>query len=210
MSLLTQLDFGKALSGATQNYGPLVYAILFALFLFQTGFLIGPAVPGNPLLFAAGLLANPKNGTLNIALLIVVLSAAVFAGNVINYYQGIAAGPQFKKRERWRGNIERAEAFFERHGSRTVAIATFVPFIRAFVPFVAGMGRMDLRRYLASSLIGAIAWITVWCLAGYYLGQIPGVAANLNKIVIGIIALVSVVAIVKTIQLRKKGRATLE
>lgn len=187
-----------------QEQGPVIYLILFAAFLFQTGFLIGPAIPGNPLIFAAGLLANPATGPLNLFLLILVVSAGVFAGNLLNYAQGKKTGPAVKKRERWRQNIENAEVFFEKHGARTVALATFVPFIRAFVPFVAGMGRMDYRRFLISSLIGAFAWISVWSVLGYYLGQFKIVQDNLTKIILGIVLLVSVVAIVKLIAGRRK------
>lgn len=94
-----------------QEQGPVIYLILFAAFLFQTGFLLGPAIPGNPLIFAAGLLANPATGPLNLFVLILVVSAGVFTGNLLNYAQGKKTGPAVKKRERWRQNIENAEVF---------------------------------------------------------------------------------------------------
>ncbi|MDX2066070.1 MAG: DedA family protein [Fimbriimonadaceae bacterium] len=212
-------DNPELLRANVERFGPAIYLVLFAAFLFQTGFLIGPAIPGNPLIFVAGLLANPAAttveataatartaGGLHLGLLIVSVSLGVFVGNLINYAQGKATGPVMKRRERWRGGIERAEAFFEKHGQRTVALATFVPFMRAFVPFVAGMGRMDHRQFVVSSAIGSVAWIGTWATAGYFLGQIPAVQANLTKIVFGIVGLVSIVAIVKVIGARRKAR----
>lgn len=184
--------------------GPLVYAILFAAFLFQTGFLIGFVLPGNPLVFLAG--AVSATGRLNSLLVWLVLGAGAFAGNLLNYQQGRAAGPGFKRRERWRESIERAEGFFGRHGGRTVAVAAFVPFYRAWVPFVAGMGRMPFGPYAAASAIGAFGWIGAWTLLGRVLGEVPVVKNNIDKIILAIVLVVSVVAIVKVVQARKLKR----
>jgi membrane-associated protein len=192
----------EGLREATEQFGPLIYLVLFALFLFQTGFLIGPVIPGNPLVFVAGLLANPKNGNLNLVAVIGALGLGVFLGNLLNYAQGKAAGPAFRNRERWRAQIENAEGFFERHGGRTVALATFVPFIRAFVPFVAGMSQMEWRRFAISSAVGAFGWIAAWSVLGYQLGHIPAVQQNSTKIVFGIVAVVGTVALIKALQMR--------
>lgn len=181
--------------------GPLVYAILFLAFLFQTGFLIGFVLPGNPLVFLAGALS--ATGRLNSLLVWLVLGAGAFCGNLVNYRQGFAAGPAFKRRERWRESIERSEAFFGRHGGRTVAIAAFVPFYRAWVPFVAGMGRMPFLPFAAASALGAFGWIGAWTLLGRALGEVPAVKNNIDKIMIGIVVLVSIVAIAKVVQARK-------
>ena len=125
---------------------------------------------------------------------------------MLNYRQGFAVGPAFKRRERWRASIEKAEAFFGRHGGRTVAIASFVPFYRAWVPFVAGMGRMPLAAYVAASAVGSFGWIGAWTLLGRLLGEVPLVKNNLDKIMLGIVALVSIVAVVKLVQARKAFR----
>ena len=181
--------------------GPLVYGLLFAAFLFQTGFLIGFVLPGNPLVFLAG--AGSASGRLDGLLVWFTLGAGAFLGNLLNYRQGLTAGPAFARRERWRGSIERAEGFFGRHGARTVAVAAFVPFYRAWVPFVAGMGRMPFGRFALSSAVGAFGWIGAWTLLGRLLGEVPTVKNNLDKIVLGIVLLVSVVAIVKVAQARR-------
>ena len=177
--------------------GTAVYAALFLAFLFQTGFLVGFALPGNPLVFLAG--AVSASGRLNGLLVWGTLGSGAFLGNLLNYRQGLAAGPAFARRPRWADRIARAETFFARHGGRTVAVAAFVPFYRAWVPFVAGMGRMPFGRFALASALGAFGWIGAWTLLGRLLGEVPVVKANLDKIVLGIVALVSVVAIVKAV-----------
>ncbi|RYG44203.1 DedA family protein [bacterium] len=186
--------------------GPLVYGVLFLAFLFQTGFLIGFVLPGNPLVFLAG--AVSATGRLNSLLVWLVLGAGAFCGNLLNYAQGKKAGPAFKRRERWRESIERAEGFFSKHGGRTVAIAAFVPFYRAWVPFVAGMGRMPFASYIVASAVGAFGWIGAWTLLGRLLGEVAFIKNNLDKIMLGIVLLVSVVAIVKVVQVRKAKKAS--
>ncbi len=181
--------------------GALVYGVLFLAFLFQTGFLIGFVLPGNPLAFLAG--AVSASGRLNGLLVWLALGAGTFLGNLLNYRQGLSAGPAFKRRERWKSSIAKAEAFFGRHGGRTVAVAAFVPFYRAWVPFVAGTGRMPFGRFVLASALGAFGWIGAWTLLGRLLGEVPAVRNNLDKIVIGIVLLVSVVAISKVVQARR-------
>ena len=183
--------------------GPLVYALLFAAFFFQTGFLIGFVLPGNPLVFLAGAVSARPDG-LNATLVWLALGSGAFLGNLLNYRQGYAAGPAFGRRERWRASIEKAEAFFGRHGGRTVAIASFVPFYRAWVPFVAGMGKMPFGRYVLASAVGSFGWIGVWTLLGRLLGEVPIVKNNLDKIVLGIVLLVSVVAISKLVRAARR------
>ena len=187
---------------AALEQGPFVYAALFAAFLFQTGFLIGFVLPGNPIVFLAG--AVSATGRLNSLLVWLVLGSGAFCGNLINYRQGVVAGPSFRRRERWRESIERAEAFFGRHGGRTVSVAAFVPFYRAWVPFVAGMGGMAFRPFARASALGAFGWIGTWTLLGRALGEVPVVKNNIDKIVIGIVALVSVVAVAKVVGARRR------
>lgn len=181
--------------------GTLVYLALFAAFLFQTGFLVGFALPGNPIVFLAG--AVSASGRLDGVLAWLAMGFGAFVGNLLNYRQGLAAGPAFARRERWRGSIEKAEAFFARHGERTVAVAAFVPFYRAWVPFVAGMGRMPFGRFVAASAAGAFGWIGAWTLLGRLLGEVPIVKNNIDKIVIGIVLLVSAVALAKAAAMRR-------
>lgn len=195
------MSLPQRLMEAALGQGPLVYAILFAAFLFQTGSLIGFALPGNPLVFLAGALSAADR--LDSLAVWLALGSGAFLGNLLNYRQGFAAGPAFKRRERWREPIERSEAFFARHGRRTVAIAAFVPFYRAWVPFVAGMGRMRFGPFVAASALGAFGWIGAWTLLGRILGQVPAVKNNVDKIMLGIVVLVSIVAVTKLVQARK-------
>lgn len=178
-----------------------MYGILLALFLFQTGFLIGPVIPGNPLVFLAG--AVSASGRLNAWFVWLVLGTGAFLGNLINYRQGLAAGPAFGRSDRRKASLERAQAFFAKNGRRTVAIAAFVPFYRAWVPFVAGMGKMEWPAFVRSSALGAFGWIGAWTLLGRLLGEVGAVRNNLDKIVLGIVLLVSIVAIVKLIVSRR-------
>lgn len=183
------------------SHGPLVYAILFGLFLFQTGFLVGPVIPGNPLVFLAG--AVSASGRLNGVLVWLALGSGAFLGNLVNYRQGRAAGPAFGRSMKRTASLARAEAFFARHGRRTVAIAAFVPFYRAWVPFVAGMGRMSWPAFVGASAIGAFGWVGLWTLLGRTLGEVPAIRNNLDKIVLGIVLLVSIAAIVGVVRSRR-------
>ncbi len=182
--------------------GALVYGVLLLAFLFQTGFLVGPVLPGNPLVFLAG--AASASGRLSAPLVWLALGTGAFLGNLLNYRQGAVAGPGLARSPRRRGSLERAEAFFARHGGRTVAFAAFVPFYRAWVPFVAGMGRMPWGAFVRASLLGAFGWIGAWTLLGRLLGEVPFVKANLDKIVLGIVVLVSIVAVAKLLASRRK------
>lgn len=194
MDLLAQfvdvvLHVDRHLVEFLNNYGLWVYALLFAIIFAETGFVITPFLPGDSLLFAAGTLAAGSG--LDIHWLVALLIAASFAGDNTNYWIGHHVGPRVFRRTSSRllnlEYLERAHAFYERHGGKTVFLARFLPILRTFAPFVAGIGRMPYTRFLAFSLAGAVAWIGLFTLAGYYFGHLPVVRENLVAVMMGII-----------------------
>lgn len=192
-----------------EQFGPLVYLVLFAAFLFQVGFLIGPILPGNPILFATGILTVGEKAVLNPFLCVAAVAVGAFLGNHLNYFQGRAAGPLARK-GRFAGRIAEAEKFFGEHGDKAVAVGSFIPFIRAFVPFVAGMTAMPLRRFLLASVIGSIGWPALGITIGSFMGRIPFIRDNAPKIWLAVILFVGTVAIVKALATRKSPAAAEE
>ena len=170
-----------------------IYAILFLIVFIETGVVIWPFLPGDSLLFVSGTLAAA--GDMDIGTLIVVLIVAALTGDNVNYGIGRLVGPKIFQRERSRwfnpAHLARASAFYERHGGKTIVLARFIPIIRTYAPFVAGIGAMPYLRYLAWCVAAAVLWVVSLCLAGYYFGNIPLVKQNLS-IVIVLIVLVSI------------------
>lgn len=169
-----------------KNYGAWTYGILFAIVFAETGLVIMPFLPGDTLLFAAGLFSRPDtndhSGGLNIWLTLLVLSAAPLCGDNVNYFFGKWLGPKLFKNDESRifkkSYLDKTHAFFDKHGSKTIILARWVPIIRTFAPFVAGMGAMPYITFLRNSIIGAFIW--VWSLvgAGYFFGRLPWVQEN--------------------------------
>jgi membrane-associated protein len=170
-----------------------IYAILFLIVFVETGLVIWPFLPGDSLLFVGGTLAAA--GDMNIATLIVVLIAAALTGDNVNYWIGRKIGPKIFQRERSRwfnpAYLARAHAFYDKHGGKTIILARFMPIIRTYAPFVAGIGAMPYLRYLSYCVVAAVLWVVSLCLAGYFFGNIPIVKQNLS-IVIVLIVLVSI------------------
>jgi membrane-associated protein len=159
------------------RHGAWVYALLFAIVFCETGLVVTPFLPGDSLLFVAGAIAAA--GGMNITALMVVLIAAALTGD--NHYES----------SRWlnRKHLERTHAFYERHGGKTIIIARFVPIVRTYVPFVAGVGAMPYLRYLAFCIVGALTWVVSLSLLGYWFGNLPLVRENLLAVILVIIAL---------------------
>ena len=194
MDLLAQLidillHVDRHLVEFLDHYGLWVYALLFAIIFAETGFVITPFLPGDSLLFAAGTLAAGSG--LDIQWLVPLLIIASFAGDNTNYWIGYHVGPRIFRRTHARllnlAYLERTHAFYERHGGKTVFLARFMPILRTFAPFVAGIGRMPYGRFLAFSFSGAVVWIGLFTLAGYYFGHLPVVRQNLVAVMMGII-----------------------
>lgn len=176
------------------------YAILWAIIFSETGLLVGFFLPGDSLLFAAGLLASQQ--VFRVGLLIVVLSVAAVLGDAVNYYLGLQMGEHVFERGRLRfvkhSHLMAAKAFYERHGGKAIILARFMPLVRTFTPFVAGVARMNYTRFVVYNILGGIGWITSMTLCGYFLGQIPWIRDHFEMVVIGIV-LVSVLPLGATV-----------
>ena len=175
------------------EYGTGVYGILFLIVFIETGLVIWPFLPGDSLLFVTGTLAAA--GDMDILMVMLVLIAAALTGDNVNYWIGRLVGPKVfhYERSRWfnPAHLARAHAFYERHGGKTIILARFIPIIRTYAPFVAGVGAMPYLRYLGFCIVAALLWVVSLCLAGYFFGNIPLVKQNLS-IVIVLIVLVSI------------------
>ncbi len=173
------------------EHGVWVYALLFGIVFCETGLVVTPFLPGDSLLFVVGTLAAA--GGMDIVLVMALLVAAALSGDNVNYWIGRWAGPKvFRTQDsRWfnRKHLERTHAFYERHGGKAIIIARFVPIVRTYVPFVAGIGAMPYARFLGFSVAGALAWVVSLCLAGYWFGNIPAVKENLAAVIVVIVAL---------------------
>ena len=171
------------------EYGAWIYAILFAVIFCETGLVVTPFLPGDSLLFVAGAIAAA--GELNVHLLFALLAGAAFLGNAVNYSIGRWLAPRLFRDQRSRflnpQHLERAHAFYERHGGKAVVISRFLPIIRTYVPFVAGMARMHPREFLAYNAGGAVLWAGGLLYAGYFFGNIPWIRGNLTAIIVGIV-----------------------
>jgi len=200
------LHVDRYLSVVIQQYGLWTYAILFMIIFIETGFVVMPFLPGDSLLFAAGTFAALK--ALKIGWLILGLSLAAILGDTVNYWIGHRIGPKvfckddarFFKKE----YLDRTHAFYEKHGGKTIIIARFVPIIRSFAPFVAGVGRMSYGRFLAFNVVGGISWVLLLTGAGYFFGTIPFVQKNYSVAVLAIIALSTVPIVVEYLRNRRK------
>ena len=190
------LHLDQHLAEIIATYGLWTYGLLFLIIFFETGVVVTPFLPGDSLLFAAGAFAGL--GSLNPWILFASLSLAAIAGDTVNYGVGRIIGPRaFSGKIRWlrQDYLHRTERFYERHGGKTIALARFVPIIRTFAPFVAGIGHMRYSRFLAYNVGGGITWVGLFVLGGFYFGNLPAVKANFSLVVMGII-LVSVLPIV--------------
>ena len=172
-----------------EAYGIWIYAILFAIIFSETGFVVTPFLPGDSLLFVAGAIAAV--GSLNVHLVVATLVLAAFLGNMANYAIGRWLGRHFFNRRgsRWLNpaHLEKAHAFYERHGGKAVVISRFLPIVRTYVPFVAGMGSMSPARFTAYNLAGGVAWVASLCYAGFFFGNIPWIRENLTLMIVGIV-----------------------
>lgn len=198
MDLLTNLadvflHVDEHLHSLINSIGPMVYLLLFLIIFSETGLVIMPFLPGDSLLFAAGALAGL--GYLNILMLYLTLLAAAILGDSLNYWIGNKIGPRVFARENSRifkkAYLERTREFYEKHGGKTIILARFIPIVRTFAPFVAGVGKMDYKVFLTYNVIGGFLWVTAFVFAGYFFGGLPFMQKNFHYAVV-IIILVSV------------------
>ena len=184
---LLSLDQTLALLAA--QYGPWLYALLFAVIFAETGLVVLPFLPGDSLLFISGTVVAAAG--LNVHVVVALLTVAAIAGDSVNYAIGRAIGPRVFQRadSRWfrQEHLRRTQAFYDRWGGFTIIVGRFVPIIRTFAPFLAGVAQMSYRRFLAYNVVGGILWISSLVYAGYLFGNIPWVKNNLTLIVFGIV-----------------------
>jgi membrane-associated protein len=183
------MHLDKHLSLVIQNYGTLTYVILFLIIFCETGLVVTPFLPGDSLLFAVGTFT--AIGALDVSVVFVLLTIAAVAGDTVNYWIGNFVGPKVFHKDDVRflnkKHLERTHRFYEKYGGKTIIIARFVPIIRTFAPFVAGVGSMTYGRFLSYNIIGGILWIAVCVFAGYFFGNIPIVKQNFSIVILAII-----------------------
>lgn len=197
------LNIDVHLSELIRDYGVQTYAILFTIIFVETGLVIMPFLPGDSLLFAAG--AFTAKGDFDLLLLGSLLTVAAVAGDSLNYAIGKYLGSKvFARDYRWlnQRHLRRTEAFYERHGGKTIILARFVPIVRTFAPFVAGVGAMAYPRFLLFNVVGALVWIWSFLLLGYFFGNLPVVKQNFTLVIFGIIFLSVLPIIVEFIRAR--------
>ncbi|WP_425613932.1 DedA family protein [Anatilimnocola sp. NA78] len=190
----------------THAYGAWTYGILFAIVFVETGLVVMPFLPGDSLLFAAGALAAKPESGLNVWLICILLSIAAVLGDTVNYHIGRYLGPRVLsgKWSRWLNpkHLAKTQEFFEAYGPKTIVIARFVPIVRTFAPFVAGVGQMDYRRFLVYNVAGGIFWVLSMTFAGYWFGRIEFVEKNFELVVLAIVFVSILPAIVEYLRHR--------
>lgn len=204
MDFLRQLHTPEGIKQLIETGG---YLLLFLIIFSETGLLVGFFLPGDSLLFIAGAVA--ASGSLNIALLIILLCIAAIVGDAVGYFIGRKAGPALFAREDSRffkrAHLQKTQAFYDKHGPKTIVMARFVPIVRTFAPTVAGAAGMSYRTFATYNILGGIGWIVSMLLAGYFLGKIDWVGKNLTKVTLGIVLLSILPIFVHWLQERKAG-----
>jgi membrane-associated protein len=199
------LHLDRYLGEIIRNYGIWTYAILFLIIFMETGFVVTPFLPGDSLLFAAGTFA--ALGDLNIVILVILLTTAAFLGDTVNYWIGHFIGPKafsgeirFLKKE----YLDRTHEFYEKHGGKTIILARFIPIIRTFAPFVAGVGAMTYLHFITYNIVGGIAWVLIFTLGGYFFGNIPAVQENFTLVILAIIVISVLPGVIEFLRSRSR------
>jgi membrane-associated protein len=203
------LHLDQHLAALVQSYGTWTYGLLCLVLFCETGLVLTPFLPGDSLLFAVGAVAS--TGALRPAHAFGLLSLAVILGDSSNYWIGRGVGPKVFHKDTARflnkQHLERTHAFYEKHGGKTIILARFLPIIRTFAPFVAGIGRMSYPRFLAFSIGGTLLWVGLFVFAGYFFGNIPVVKQNFALVIMAIVVISVVPAVVEFLKHRRGQRA---
>jgi membrane-associated protein len=202
MDFLLHVD--KYLNLVIQNYGGFVYFLLFLIIFLETGFVLTPFLPGDSLLFVAGTFAAAS--TLNVYILFFIFSLASILGDTANYWIGHHFGKRIFSRFIKKEHMQKTKSFFHKHGKKTIVLARFIPIIRTFAPFVAGIGKMDYFTFLSYNIIGGIVWVALFLFSGYFFGNIAYVKDNLGMITLLIIATSLIPAIIEYVKHKKKKK----
>lgn len=205
VGLILHLD--QHLLAFSRDYGAWVYALLFLIVFCETGLVVTPFLPGDSLLFVAGTVAGL--GAVNVHLLVVLLILAAVSGDALNFSIGRWMGPRvFRMEDSWflnRKHLDVARRFYEKHGGKTIVIARFVPIVRTYAPFVAGVGAMNYRRFAMFNVGGAVLWVVLLCYLGFLFGNIPEVKRNIGLVVVGIIVLSILPGVVEYVRNRRSS-----
>ncbi len=202
------LHLDKHLAEVIRAYGAWTYALLFTVVFLETGLVVAPLLPGDSLLFAAGSFA--ALGALDVSLLFVLLSVAAILGDTLNYAIGHYLGPKVfhypKSRFFNPDHLKKTHAFYEKYGGKTIIIARFVPIVRTFAPFVAGVGAMSYKHFIAYNVAGGLLWVTICLGAGYFFGNLPFVKKNFSLVILAIIVVSVMPAVVEYLRHRAEAR----
>lgn len=206
IELVLHLD--KHLNVIIQTYGVWTYLLLFLVIFLETGLVVTPILPGDSLLFAAGTFA--ALGSLNVGWLFILLSVAAVGGDTMNYWIGHFVGPKVFSKEDVRflnkEHLDRTHRFYEKHGGKTIILARFIPIIRTFAPFVAGIGKMTYWHFISYNVIGGLAWIALFTFGGYFFGNIPFVKRNFTLVILAIIFVSLVPVMIEFVNHRLRSR----
>jgi membrane-associated protein len=196
------------LNNLIATYQLWTYWILFAIIFCETGLVVTPFLPGDSLLFAAGALAAIQGSPLKIHWLFLILTAAAILGDTANYWIGHMIGPKIFSQKKIRflkkEHLERTHAFYEKYGGVTIIVARFIPIIRTFAPFVAGIGRMTYWRFISFNVIGGIAWVALFVFGGYFFGNLPVIRRNFTVVIIAIIFISVLPGVIEYLRQRRK------
>ena len=215
MELFTQiwdvfLHLDVHLNAWAGTLGPWLYVVLFAVVFCETGLVVTPFLPGDSLLFAAGALASRAGSPINLWILIPVIFAAAVIGDSVNYEIGKWLGPKvFRRKDSWllnQNHLHKAHAFYEKYGGKTIILARFIPIIRTFAPFVAGIGKMTYLHFISYNIIGAAAWVLLFIFGGYWFTDLPLVQNHFHYVIVAIIVISVLPAIYEVWAERRKSR----
>jgi membrane-associated protein len=204
------LHVDQHLADLVSNYGTWVYAILFLIIFCETGLVVTPFLPGDSLLFVAGALTALPSNDLNIWLLLLIVACAAVSGDSVNFEIGKFFGEKLfsnpDSRIFKRSYLEKTHLFYEKHGGKTIILARFVPIVRTFAPFVAGMGRMSYKYFISYNITGGIVWVTAFLFLGHFVGNIPWIQKNISLLVIVIVFVSILPAIIEVIREKMKKK----
>jgi membrane-associated protein len=204
------LHIDKFMNTQLLVWGAWMYVVLFLVIFCETGLVVTPFLPGDSLLFAGAAVAARHGSPLNIWILFVVLLAAAVLGDTANYWIGAKLGPRLLKNPDSRilkkEYLDKTHAFFERYGGKTIILGRFVPFVRTFAPFLAGVGEMHYGKFLEWNFTGAVAWVGLFVVSGYFFGRIPMVAENLTLVLLAVVVVTTIPIAVEYVRSRRADR----
>jgi membrane-associated protein len=203
------LHLDKHLNYIIENYGLWCYAIFFLIIFCETGLVVTPFLPGDSLIFTLGTLA--ATGSLEVASLFALLAAAAVLGDSANYAIGKYFGDVILKHQgKWflkKEHVERTHRFYEKYGAKTIVIARFVPIVRTFAPFIAGVGKMSYMKFFSYNVIGGLLWVTLFIFGGYFFGNIPFVKRNFSTVIFAIIIISIMPAVIEVIREKRRAKS---